>query len=306
MKHHFSLCLLVGWAIFSCLTACSGNDNLPDNTEGSSDGKFRPAESIVRAFESRYPEATQVSWEEENGYYVADFVMNSRTASAWFGANGEWRLGRIPVAYGEVEPIVADAFALTSYAEWEVKEAYTLNRKELVPVYTLNVTNTHTLSNLYFTRNGDFIKVIDDVNNHTDAPVVIPTALIGAINQLYSNVEIADISVIDVINLEISVGLLQDETYLTAIFSKNYNWIVTFRNLTVASLPPAVWAGFNASPYASLPLSRIRAMQSATATTYLFYLIKNNKTMIAEFNSDGRLTTVISRDHVMAKYLLTI
>jgi hypothetical protein len=288
------------------LLNCSNSSGIPGDDNGNTNGNFQPGEQVLRSFEDRYPNATNVVWFVEDGYYVADFMINARIASAWFGANGEWRLGKIPTSYYEVEPVVSEAFARTTYATWEVKDAYTLDRKELVPVYTLSVTNSHTTSNLYFTRNGDFIKVIDDVNNRTDAPIIVPAALSSAIDKLFTGIEIADISVIDAINSEISVGILKDEAYLTAIFNKNYAWIVTFWNMTPQTLPPAVWAGFNASVYADLTLSRIRAMQSTTATTYLFYLIKNNKTMIAEFNSDGRLTTVISRDHVMAKYLLTI
>ncbi|MDR2810921.1 MAG: PepSY-like domain-containing protein [Tannerellaceae bacterium] len=302
MKDYFHIRTLIAGLTLLVLANCTQDSKIDDNTEDN----FLPNEQVLRAFDTRYPDATGVAWFVEDGYYVADFMLNSRIASAWFGTEGEWRLGRIPTSYGEVEPVVSDAFRHTSYADWEVKETYTLNRKELAPVYTLSVTNSHTLSNLYFTRNGDFIKVIDDANNRTDAPIVIPAALTKAIDKLFTGIEIVDVSVIDVINSEVSVGILKNNLYLTAIFNKSYAWIVNFWTMTPQTIPPVVWEGFNASPYADLSLSRIRAMESATATTYLFYLVKNNKTMIAEFNSNGHLTTVISRNHVMAKYLLTI
>lgn len=281
---------------------CSKEDDTPDNNE-----TVVPDEQVLRSFDARYPSATGVVWFIEEGYYVADFTLNGQMASAWFIAGGEWTLGKIPISYHEqIEPVVAEALSHTSYATWEVKEAYILNRKELSAIYTVNVTNSRIFSNLYFTRNGDFIKVIDDVNGRTDMPVTIPAALTSAIDKLFEWVEIVDISVIDVVNSEISVGMLKNGVYLTAIFSKNYKWIVNFWNLTPQTVPETVWKGFEASVYAGLPLSRIRSMENATATTYLFYLIRNNKTIIIEFNSDGRLTTVISRDHVMARYLLTI
>jgi hypothetical protein len=271
------------------------------------DDKFRPTEQVLSSFDARYPNAKEVDWSLEEGYYVADFVLDSKAASAWFGKNGEWTLGRIPASYSEqVEPIVSESLSRTAYAAWEVKGAYVLNRKQLTPVYSVNVTNSRISSNLYFTQYGDFIKVIDDVNNRTDMPVVIPSALMNAIDNLFADIDIVDVSVIDVINSEISVGMLQSETYLTSIFNKNYTWIVNFWNMTQQTIPQKVWNGFKSSPYADLPLSRIRSMESASATTYLFYLIRDNKTVIAEFNNDGRPTTVISREHVMAKYLLTI
>jgi hypothetical protein len=303
MKHYPCLRALIAGLTLLLLAACTNENGADDDT----DKPNRPTEQVLRSFEARYPSATEVAWSVEDGYYVADFRMNAQTASAWFGTNGEWTLGKIPTSYhGQVEPVVAEAFSHTTYADWEVKVAYILDRKELVPVYTISVSNNHILSNLYFTQYGDFIKVIDDVHHRTDAPITIPSALLKEINKLFNEVEIVDITVIDAINSEISVGMIKDEGYLTAIFNRNYVWIVNFWNLTPQSVPPVVWNGFKASPYADLTLSRIRAMQNATTTTYLFYLIKNNKTMIAEFNSDGRLTTVISRDHVMAKYLLTM
>jgi hypothetical protein len=266
-----------------------------------------PGEQVLNSFETRYPGATGVTWFAEKGYYVADFIMNSRLASAWFGTDGEWRLGKIPASYHEqVEPVVSEALSHTAYATWEIKDAYILNRKELVPVYTIGVTNSHIFSNLYFTRNGDFIKVIDDADSRTDVPVIIPEALMNAINRILKDVEIVDISVIDVIDSEISVGILKNNIYLTAVFNKNYTWIVNFWNMTPVTLPAVVWDGFRTSSYANLNLSRIRAMETPEKITYLFYLIKDNKTMIVEFNSNGRLTSVITRDHDMAKYLLTI
>lgn len=301
MRHYFYSRMLAAGLALLAFVHCSEENDTPDNVT------VVPDEQVLKSFDARYPNATGVVWFIEDGYYVADFTLNGQMASAWFIVDGEWALGKIPISYHEqIEPVVAEALSHTSYATWNVKEAYILNRKELTPIYAVNVTNNRIFSNLYFTRNGDFIKVIDDVNNRTDMPVTIPTALTSAINKLLDGIEIVDISVIDVVNSEISVGMLKNDVYLTAIFSKNYTWIVSFWNLTPQTVPPIVWKGFKASSYADLTLSRIRSMENATATTYLFYLIKDNKTIIVEFNSDGRLTTIISRDHVMTKYLFTI
>jgi hypothetical protein len=287
------------------LVNCS--DDTGNAVAGGEEGRFAPGGQVLSSFNARYPLATGVVWSVEGGYYVADFVLESQAASAWFGESGEWTLGRIPAPYGEqVEPVVSEALSHTAYANWEVRGAYVLNRKQLTPVYSVNVTNSRIYSNLYFTQYGDFIKVIDDVNSHTDAPVIIPSALMNAIDRLFTDIEIVDVSLIDVINSEVSVGILKNESYLTSIFSKSYAWIVNFWNLTPQTVPQKVWDSFRSSEYAGLTLSRIRSMENATATTYLFYVIRNNKTMIIEFNSDGRMTTIISRQHVMAKYLLTI
>ncbi|MDR1555667.1 MAG: PepSY-like domain-containing protein [Tannerellaceae bacterium] len=302
MKHYFYARTLAAGLLLLTFVNCS--EESTGNGDGTSGNPIVPGEQVLRSFEDRYPEATQVVWDIEEGYYVADFAINSQMASAWFGTNGEWRQGKIPASYhGEIEPVVSEAFAHTAYAKWEIKEAYTLNRRELMSVYAISVTNKEILSNLYFTRYGDLIKVIDDVHYRIDVPITIPSALLSVVNKLFASVEIVDMTIIDVINSEISVGLVEEEIYLTAIFDKNYAWIVSFWNLTQQTLPPVVWNGFQASAYSGHTLSRIRKMQTATASTYLFYLIKDNKTMIAEFNSLGQLTSIVSRNHIMAKYL---
>jgi hypothetical protein len=304
MRHYFYFRTLTAGFTLLTFVYCS-KENQTENPNGA----VAPGEQVQEAFDTRYPGATGVVWSAEEGYYVADFTLDAQQACAWFAPDGDWELGKMPASYsGQIEPVVRDAFAHTSYAAWKVKEAYILNRRELTSIYAVSVTNNQVLSNLYFTRNGDFIKVIDGVNHRTDVPVVIPEALLQAIGKLFDrlDIEIADISVIDVINSEISVGMIKDETYVTAIFNRNYAWIVSFWNLTPETVPPAVMEGFRSSRYAGLTLSRIRSMQRATTTTYLFYLVRDNKTLVAEFSADGTLLTAISRDHVMAKYLLNI
>lgn len=289
-------------AFASCTLGESGEGG---DTTTADNNKVVPNEQVVLAFENRYPNAKQVVWNIEGGYYVAGFTLDSQEASAWFGTDGEWKQGRIPAPYhDEIEPVVSEALSRTAYAQWEIREAFSLNRNGLMSVYLLRAANKTILSNLYFTQYGDLIKVVDDVRQYTDLPLTIPSALLNAISSRFADVGIVDMTLIDAINSEINVGLVENETYLTAIFSKSYSWIVSFWNQTQRNLPPAVWNGFQASVYSELPLSRIRKMHTQADTTYLFYLINDGKTMIVEFNSLGQLTAIMSRNHAMAKYLL--
>jgi hypothetical protein len=308
MKLYFyARTLTVGFALLTLSNCLSENPGTGGgtNTPGDGDNKLVPPEQVLRAFENRYPDAKQAVWAMEDGYYVADFILNQQTASAWFAADGEWSQGKIPTPYrGEIEPIVSEAFSRTTYAKWEIKETYTLNRRELMSVYLVGVGNKEILSNLYFTQYGDLIKVIDDVHLHTDVPLTIPSALFREIHSRFADAGVVDMTLIDVINSEINVGLVENQTYLTAVFSREYAWIVSFWNQTPESLPPVVWNGFQESVYSELPLSRIRKMHTPKDATYLFYLINDGKTMIAEFNSLGQLSAIMSRNHTMAKYLL--
>jgi hypothetical protein len=284
------------------LVNCTSNSHV-DNP-GSEENKVVPGEQIVKAFDARYSNATHVSWSTEEGYFVADFLLNSQTANAWFSKQGEWLLEKTTTLYDHIEPVVSEAFDRTTYAKWKIKEVYVLDRKSLTPIYGLSVTSGSTTSNLYFTLYGDFIKVLDDVHNHTDMPIVVPSALLSVIHSIFGSPEIVDVSIIDVINSEVSAGLIDDMLFKTAIFSRNYTWIVNFWDVTAQTMPDVVWAGFNTSIYSKLRLLRMRAMETSTSLSYLFYLDNNGKSMVAEFNEKGQLLTIISRNHPMAKYLL--
>jgi len=278
------------------------------SNEGSNrppDSSLVPPTAVQAAFEKRYPEAASVAWFIEKEYYLADFTLEAREASAWFNKQGDWALETVITPYAQVAPVVSAAFSRTAYADWTVKEAYILDRKELMAVYAVGVTKNQTRSNLYFTLYGDFIKVIDDVHNHTDAPVTIPQALTKAIQSLFTDPEIVDVSIIDLVQSEHSVGLIEDSLYTNAIFNKDYKWIVIFWDLNSEIMPSVVWSGFNASAYAKYELLRMRGMRTPSETTYLFYVKDEiGKSMIVEFDQHGQPKKVISRNHAMAKYLL--
>jgi hypothetical protein len=283
---------------------CSGDDSPGGGSDNPGNNKIDPGEQVLQSFESRYHNASQLVWSKEAGYLVADFKLDARSASAWFTAQGEWALEKLSTPYGQIEPVVAGAFLRTTYATWEMKEAYILDRKGLTPVYGLSVTNKSIFSNLYFTLYGDLIKVIDDVHDRTDMPVTMPQVLLNTLDKLFKEPEIVDVSVVDLINSEVSVGVIEELLFKTAIFDRHYQWIVNFWDLTPQTVPEAVWSGFTNSTYSKLKLLRMRAMHTSTGTTFLFYLDNGGKTIIAEFNEKGQLTTIISRNHPMAKYLL--
>ncbi|MBP6686922.1 MAG: hypothetical protein KA160_03605 [Lacibacter sp.] len=45
-------------------------------------------EKVTAAFEKQFAEATQVSWSESSGYFLASFKLNSERMLAWYTADG--------------------------------------------------------------------------------------------------------------------------------------------------------------------------------------------------------------------------
>lgn len=54
------------------------------------DDSVTPDPQARQAFESKYPNATQVEWEKKNNYLIAEFIDNQLDGKAWFDATGRW------------------------------------------------------------------------------------------------------------------------------------------------------------------------------------------------------------------------
>ena len=52
------------------------------------DDSVTPDPQARQAFESKYPNATQVEWEKKNNYLIAEFIDNQLDGKAWFDATG--------------------------------------------------------------------------------------------------------------------------------------------------------------------------------------------------------------------------
>ncbi|GHV52922.1 hypothetical protein FACS1894181_16430 [Bacteroidia bacterium] len=273
---------------------------------------LEPGEQVLYTFRQDYSEASAVKWSIKKDYYVADFEMsaNSYTSAhkfrVWFTKEGTLMVEKMYIPFAQLGEAVYESFLKTSYASWDVNPtAYLLMRRGLVQISGISVTKNGKVSNLYFTMEGDFIRASDDFREYSDAPVTIPQQLVNNLNAMYDKPSLVDIAVVDLVNSEISVGVLAGGHFITAVFFNNYDWIVSFWNLSLDEMPPAVAEGFKKSSYAGYPLLSSRAMEVKAGVSYLFYVNRDGKTVIAEFNRNGQLTAELSRSQHITKFLLT-
>ena len=104
------------------LSACS-----EDNSPNTHNGKI--PEQVVEAFNSQYPEASNVSWSVENDYAVASFDMPEAKSAeagknkAWYQIdNAQWAMSDMDIPYNLLPEAVKTAFEATEYAQapWRV------------------------------------------------------------------------------------------------------------------------------------------------------------------------------------------
>lgn len=86
--------------------------------------------AVKQTFAQMFPNAKSVDWELTQGYYVADFNVNTFDTEAWYQSNGTWAMTEtdydslvtmLPIA-------VQTAFNQSQYSSWIVDDAYVYER----------------------------------------------------------------------------------------------------------------------------------------------------------------------------------
>ena len=99
------------WSVFLSMlvlvfvfTACSD-----DNINNDQDNTNVPT-TVKEAFDQGFPEATDVSWKESNGFWVASFNLgNSRAEAttqqnkAWYQYDGKFNMSKLELSVYELE-----------------------------------------------------------------------------------------------------------------------------------------------------------------------------------------------------------
>ncbi|MDR0430305.1 MAG: PepSY-like domain-containing protein [Tannerellaceae bacterium] len=285
----FVICM----ALFSA--SCGDSHDSLDNKKPTSPETI-PHEQVIRSFENKYGNVQNIDWNiYENRYYVAEFTINTRPAIAWFSKEGKWILGKTETSAHEIEPVISKAFSSSGYADWNIENRHILERRGLSTVYMLEVSNDNKKTNLYFTKYGDFIKVMDNVGTYTDMPVTIPEEINRKISLLFNDPEITDITWHNEIINEISVGVLENASYKVAALDSKYEWLSTFWELDKNTVPEVVWDAFLQTKYAAYKLTSIKAREGVNKMSFIFYVESDSKKeYILSFDPNGVLHAIVS------------
>lgn len=92
------------------------------------DDKFTPESIVTKAFDTKYPDAQRVSWENEAGYVKAEFYTGSYEAEAWFDPQGNWMLTETDLPYKALPQTVKNSFEASLYAKWKIDDVDMLER----------------------------------------------------------------------------------------------------------------------------------------------------------------------------------
>ena len=146
----FLLVLGVAWSLHSC-----------DNND---DESIAVPVELQSTFSAKYPNATNVEWENKYGYYVADFYAGHE-ASAWFTQDGKWQMTETDIPYNALPQAVKTSFEKSEYASWKQDDVDKLERTGVETIFVIEVENQNQEIDLYYSADGTLIKSIVDTDD---------------------------------------------------------------------------------------------------------------------------------------------
>lgn len=123
------------------------------------DDSVTPDPQARQAFESKYPNATQVEWEKKNNYLIAEFIDNQLDGKAWFDATGRWYMTETELTHtSQLPEDVQKALANSEYAQWYIDDIDRLERNETETIYVIEVKKDKQEYDLYYSADGIWSK----------------------------------------------------------------------------------------------------------------------------------------------------
>lgn len=234
---------------------------------------------LKSAFSSKYPNASNVRWENKAGYYVADFY-DGYEASAWFSTDYKWYMTETDIPYSALPAEVKAAFEASEYTNangWKVDDVDKLERQGFETVYVIEVEKGNQEVDLYYSADGVLIKSVidtdDDDNQHL--PVVLTAAMEAFINENYAGARIMEVDVEDDRN-DWDFGFTEVDIIHNGIskevkFNKNGDWYSTSWDVRTSDLPEAVRTTVN-TKYPGYHIDDVEYFDMADGNDY--YLIE--------------------------------
>lgn len=249
------------------------------------DNNYQPDTTVTKSFDTKYPNADRVKWENKNGYQVADFHEGKNEAEAWFDNNGNWLLTKTEIDYGQLPQAVRESLEKGEYSQWQRTDIDRVERFNTATVYVIEVEQGNQEIDLYYAEDGTLIRfVIDDDNDDNFRPIVIPQAITDAINEMYPG---AIIEEYDTERNSIEVDIRHNNIHKDVTFDLQYVWISTEWDITASQVPAIVMDALKASDYKGYKIDDIDLIERPAGIFYMFELEQGDNEIKMLINSEG-------------------
>lgn len=261
MKRILPLCHILFTGAFVLITSCNDNNDLHSNQAPEN-----IPEEVILEFNTKYPNATNVTWSTKDAYAVANFYLASTRSgghepnnTAWFNMAGHWNMTETEISYQQLPETVRIAFEASPYANWRMDdEIDKLQRSDNnETLYVIEVSqkggNVETKVDLYYTEEGILVKEIIDAETDDDYHEYLPQQPEGNIQTLldqnFPNARIVDY---DQEHNGTEVEIIADGLKHEILFDNQQQWIYTkteYDRRDLAQVPADILNHLRTSPY---------------------------------------------------------
>lgn len=146
------LIILLAIALFAF--ACSEQEQEHDMPETEEVGGT--PENIIATFQSKYPNATDVEWEEEDGKWEVEFELDGVEYEAEFDENGEWIETEHEIEVSEIPDVIQNTLD-GEYTEYAILEVEKYDSREGA-FYEIKLQKGGKIEEAKFYPNGKIMK----------------------------------------------------------------------------------------------------------------------------------------------------
>ncbi len=249
--------------------------------------QYRPDTQVVTALNSQYPEARKIEWEQKRGYEIAEFYINGNKTKAWYDSRGKWFMTEQHLKYNALPAAIRKTFEKSIYANWKKEDIDKIERTGMAAVYVIEVEKGGADTALYFTANGQLVKVVNEAQKNYDSNYwPLQSEINSRIKSRYPDATVIETSHK---NGKIYVDIMDNAKPKEMIFDNN-NWSSTSWQVDKADIPLTVMDALRNSKYKDYRVNTIYFYETPQNSFYQFTLEKENEKRNIDIDTAGNLT----------------
>lgn len=256
--------------------ACQDDDN-------NDDKPYSPVNSVTEAFQAKYPNAADVTWEKKGEYEKAEFTNAGLECDAWFDQSGQWMLTETDMSFAILPVVVKNGFSESMYGSWKVEDTKKIEQLNMPVVYRLEIESGNNEMVIYLNEEGELVKEAND-----DASS-LPSAISSFIMQQYPKGVTVSVDYWQDGNTE--VDILDASQVKMVLFDRNNNWSKTFWTVLKADVPQVVLDVLDGEAYNSFTIGSIEFIEYASGSDVYHFVLKKENTLdtFVEIDPQGNI-----------------
>lgn len=252
----------------------------------------KPIESqeqeVRTVFANRYPEATDVKWNSQKGYYVVDFKATGKEKTSWFNHFSEWILTQTELKYQDLPEAIRLSHESGDFKNWDIEDIELIERKNHESIYVIEVERNDTEYDLHYLAEGTLIKAFPDNNKDNDyLPNPLSNKITSFLDQKYPQHRITDT---DLDDGRIEIDFIHNGQKREALFQLNGDWIRTKTELNASDIPTNIRAAINNSAYRQYRIDDVDFIETPSGSYYLIELERGDHEVDVRIDENGTLS----------------